>query len=181
MPVELDQKELATLLAGGEFSEGKLVGKKEPEFTDTADVIKINVGKVIEPKGKYKETLVDDVKKHPGEYTIMTPRGRMTIKSAMAKGFNQETGEFDRPNIEEEKEKILQEQTPRNKKIIKRLTDPRNAKVLPDQAAEMGMEEGNPMVKKPKRPMEQPVEEEPAEEEQAVDPAMIQAMMGGGM
>jgi len=42
------------------------------------------------------------------------------------------------------------------------------------------MEEDNPMVKKPKRP---PVEETPEEpeEEEAVDPAMIQAMMGGGM
>lgn len=180
----IDEKIIKDLLIRGESSLGNFKPKEGIAFEEEEPSV-IKSVKMVEPLGKYKKSLKEQVQANPGMYTTMTPRGRMTVKEAIRKGYNFQTGEFDKPDIDKEKERILNGVPEEQRKNVKRLTRPRQAELPEEEAEAMGIEDpANPMVKR-KRPM--PVEAKVAEEEQApegeapVDAAALQALLGGGM
>lgn len=179
----IDEKIIKDLLIRGESSLGNFKPTKDVAFEEEKPSVITSV-KMREPLGKYKKSLQEQVQANPGMYSMMTPQGRMTVKEAIRKGFNFQTGEFDKPDIEKEKERILNGVPEEQRRNVKRLTKPRQAELPEEEAQEMGIEDpANAMVKR-KRPM--PVEAQ-AETEQApegeapVDAAALQALLGGGM
>lgn len=179
----MDEKLIKDLLIRGESSLGNYRPKEEPTFEEAEPSV-ISTFKLKDDLGKYKKSKLDQIKANPGMFTTMTPRGRMTVKDAIRKGYNFQTGEFDKPNIEEEKEKILGALPEEERKNVKRITRPSQAELEEEEAGEMGIEDPTNMMVRKKKPM--PVEAPPQEaavegEEAPMDPAALQALLGGGM
>ncbi len=172
MKDEINQEELQKILTTGESSEGGFSSNKEPEYTKSEDAPKITNTKVVERLGEYEDELIEKIKKNPSAFTMMTPKGRMTVAEAFKKGYNPQTGQFDLPDIDEEKEKILSKQSPENQEALQRLTDPKGAHVPEGHAGMLGLSGEEEYVDHPGMA---------EEEEPQMDPAMMQAMMGGGM
>jgi hypothetical protein len=181
----IDEKLIKELLIRGESSLGNFKPTQDIQYEEEAPSV-IQSVKMREPLGKYKKSLKEQVQANPGMYTMMTPQGRMTVKEAIRKGYNFQTGEFDKPDMDQEKEKILGALPEEERKNVKRLTRPRQAELDEEEAEEMGIEDpANSMVKR-KRPLpveeaEAPMEEAAPEGEAPVDAAALQALLGGGM
>jgi hypothetical protein len=180
----MDEKLIKELLIRGESSLGNYRPVEEPAFEEAEPSV-ISAFKMKEELGKYKKSKLDKIKANPGMFTTMTPRGRMTVKDAIRKGYNFQTGEFDKPNIEEEKEKILGALPEEERKNVKRMTRPSQAQLEEEEAGEMGIEDPTNMMVRRKKPM--PVEEAPQEEvapegeAPQMDASALQALLGGGM
>jgi hypothetical protein len=121
-------------------------------------------------EGQYADKIVEDVLTHPEKYVVKTSKGEMNLKDAMEEGWDPESDTFDEENsIRNQEEKILGGLGDSDRAEIERMTNPSNAKIPPAEAGQFGIDPTNPMV----------AGAGGMEEETEIDPAMMDAMMGG--
>lgn len=156
----LDADVLNTLFMTGDNTEGMFSPKVDEENPDETHVplheeqdedakAKID-GNKVEPKGKYKKQFQKDFMKHPDQYEIVTPKGKMTVAEAMRKGYDPLTKTFRKEHDQENlKKKHLDRVNDADKAKLEELTNPKAANIAPADAEKFGLKEDSPFVKQP--------------------------------
>ena len=136
------------LTADGEDGNIEATPDKEEEKKREEEIdVKISPSKIKQKVGKYSADFIDDIKKHPGKYTVETPRGRMTIKEALKQGWNPKTNEFDDNNsIDAINERHLSGLSQSDKDTIAYMDDPANQKFAPTDAEALGLDPNSPFI-----------------------------------
>lgn len=150
-----------------------MLEEKSPDLEDEEDPeVEFKAKKdSVEPLGQYADKVIEDVMANPAKYTVQTSEGEMNLKEAMDEGWDPETDTFDRENSTRKKEEdILGGLGDSDRNAIQQMTSPSNAQFPQGEADQFGLEPGNPLLAGgPGAPGE----------EEEMDPAMMQAMMGG--
>lgn len=175
---ELDGAILEEMIMTGENTDGmftpnkdEVLNENDPDDALHAEIdedAKIKTGKVGKKFGKYQNKFLQDMKKNPEAYMIMTPKGRMKVTEAMKQGYDPVTKEFTDKTAVDELEEGIKGLPEEEQAALRTLTDPKSAHMAPAQGEEMGLEPGNPMMSAP--PGAIPPEEEEAD---------LAAMLGG--
>ena len=196
---KMDEEVLKEMMMTGDNTNGlfepneeELLDEDEKAHEDVDEEAEVkSSGKVTEKGKKYIKLFQDELKDNPGEFMINTPEGQMTVKEAIKRGFNPETGEFDEAP-EDKLNGMLEGLNDADKEGIQGLLDPRNANIAPADAAKFGLDPSNPMVQQPaasavpgqEAMMQQGMPQgTPLPQEQAGAPqggADIAALLGGG-
>lgn len=186
---ELDPAILEQMMMTGDNTRGMFTPNEEevldeniPEdklHEETDEEAKVKAGKVTKKFGAYQKKFLADMKKNPDAYMIDTPKGKMNVAEAIKQGYDPATKDFTEEPLESKRDKKLEGLSDSDKEIIKKLTDPSAAHIPSKEAEQYGLSPDDPRVA---QMMQQ---EAPAPEGQApegeMDPAMLQAMLGGGM
>lgn len=196
---KMDEDALREMMMTGDNSAGlfepdpdQLLDEDEKAHEDVDEKAEVkSSGKVTEKGKKYIKLFQDELKDNPGDFTINTPEGQMTVKEAIKRGFNPETGTFeDAP--EDKLNGMLGELNEADKDGISKLLNPSNANIAPADATKYGLKASNPMVQAQQVPAPPPEEammqqgvpqRMPLPQEQAGMPqggADIAALLGGG-
>jgi hypothetical protein len=169
--------------SGGMFTpnEDEVLNKNIPDdklHEEISDKAQVKTGKVTKKFGEYQKKFLTDMKKNPEAYMIDTPEGKMNVSEAIKRGYDPATKEFTDEPLTSKRDKELEGLSESDKAIIKQLTDPSAAKIPPKEGEALGLEEGNPMLQQAPVPGAPMPGQAPAPEGE-MDPAMIQAMLGG--
>lgn len=191
---QLDEGTLKEMLMAGDNSGGMFTPNEDevldPNLPDeklheeVSDKAQVKTGKVTKKFGEYQKKFLADMKKNPEAYMIDTPEGKMNVAEAIKRGYDPSTKEFTEEPITSKRDKELEGLSESDKAIIKQLTDPSAANIPPKEGEMFGLEEGNPMLQQAQAPGQVPeLGQIPGQEaptpEGEMDPAMIQAMLGG--
>lgn len=151
----LDDDVLKEMFKTGENTDGMFTPdlkeeEKEDLHEDEDEKAELEVGKTVNPKGKYENNLKNDMLKHPDDYKVMTPKGEMTVSEAIRAGYDPTTKTFKKEHDQEAmKEKYLGSLNDADRSAIESLTSPSAAQVAPADAGMYGLNENSPMIKKP--------------------------------
>ena len=158
---KLDGDTLAGMMMTGDNSEGMF----EPDIdtiTDENDVVHEEVddkakvkssGKVTEKGDKYIELFAQGMRDNPNDFQIDTPKGKMSIRKAIAMGYNPITRKFDQKGIHQTMQEHLSQLNEADQEGIAGLLNPNRAQVAPADASKYGLEPDNPMVRQDAVPM----------------------------
>ena len=153
------------------------------EDDDESVDVDMELGDVEEKIGEYGDEMVDDMKMHPEKYIVNTPRGQMTLKDAIKKGWSPKTGDFTEEDFDEFVKEGRSKLAPSDQEMLEKLTDPHNAGIPAAQGEELGLEEGDPRIMPPQGIA--PGEGHPGEGEDMfadIPPEILeQVLAGGGM
>lgn len=118
--------------------------KKDEELYEKPD-IKGETKEKITDMHKYAAEVAKGIAKNPSEYYVETSEGVMSIKEAMAKGWNPDTGEFDLDPVVDDSEAELEGLSENDRNVIKQLTSRSNAQIAPaDMSGMLGDAEDMP-------------------------------------
>lgn len=194
---QLDESTLQEMLMTGDNSGGMFTPNEDEVLDpnlpddklheDVSDKAKVKTGKVTKKFGEYQKKFMDDMKKNPEAYMIDTPEGKMNVAEAIKRGYDPATKEFSDEPITAKRDKELEGLSESDKAIIKQLTDPSAAKIPPKEGEQYGLAEGDPMLammggEAPAAggsPLEAEIPGQAPAPEGEMDPAMLQAMLGG--
>lgn len=150
---EMDEETIKQILMSGENSDGLFTPDKptkddENIHEEVDEEAKLKTGKVTGQSEKYSKKFREDISKNPDKYKVMTPKGEMTVKEAMAKGYNPLTKCFEKDkvakNIVEKHKKNL---NATDQQAIDTILDPKSANIAPADAGQMGLPANSPMVR----------------------------------
>lgn len=194
---QLDEGTLKEMLMTGDNSGGMFTPNEDEVLDpnlpddklheDVSDKAQVKTGKVTKKFGEYQKKFLADMKKNPEAYMIDTPEGKMNVAEAIKRGYDPSTKEFTEEPITSKRDKELEGLSESDQAIIKQLTDPSAAKIPPKEGEQYGLAEGDPMLammgEEAPAPGGSPLEaaipgQAPAPEGE-MDPAMLQAMLGG--
>ena len=180
---QIDEGTLKEMLMTGDNSGGMFTPNEDevldPNIPDdklheeVSDKAQVKTGKVTKKFGEYQKKFLVDMKKNPEAYMIDTPDGKMNVAEAIKRGYDPSTKEFTDETITSKRDKELEGLSESDQAIIKQLTDPSAAKIPPKEGEMFGIEAGNPMLQ------QAPALGQAPAPEGEMDPAMIQAMLGG--
>ena len=194
---QLDESVLQEMLMTGDNSGGMFTPNEDEVLDpnlpddklheDVSDKAKVKTGKVTKKFGEYRKKFMDDMKKNPEAYMIDTPEGKMNVAEAIKRGYDPATKEFSDEPITAKRDKELEGLSESDKAIIKQLTDPSAAKIPPKEGEQYGLAEGDPMLAMMGggapaaggSPLEAAIPGQAPAPEGEMDPAMLQAMLGG--
>ena len=115
----------------------------KPKADELLKVLESGKGELSE---EYKKELLSKALKDPMSVEVKTPKGWMTVKEAIAQGFNLKTGKFDGKSIPEIDWKgEIDKLDPREKATIESLTKPGARQAGPRNPNTPVNEEGLPM------------------------------------
>ena len=110
--------------------------KNKPEAEELLKILEKGKGEISE---KYKKELLDKALKDPTSVEVNTPRGWMTVRDAIAEGFDLTTNDFTNeamPKVDWEGE--IAKLDPREQETIRKLTKPGTRQAGPSVPAEAG-------------------------------------------
>ena len=196
----IDDEVIAAMMANGDNTKGmfepdesELVDKdkKEKLHEESDEKVKLKTKGEAKPSEKYATEFQKDMIKNPEDYFIQTPKGEMSIKEAMAKGYNPITKRFNN-SANTKKDEALSRLNDKDKAAVEKLFDPSQLGLAPADAQAMGLKpdsqmirQGNPMegtqMSSPSpeqvaTPMSAPAQ--PAGQQPAPD---INALLGGNV
>ena len=190
----LDEETIKQLLMTGEntrgmFSPDEKVLEKElvnDELHAEQDESMQLKTKKADAKGtKYEKNFQEDISKNPSKYSVMTPRGVMTVAEAMREGYDPLTKRFNKDkSMKALKDKYLEGLNEADKAKIEELTDPSTAKVPFKEAKEFGIDPNSALIDRGEQPQEVPAQPglplpEAEEVPQGAPTPDINALLGG--
>jgi hypothetical protein len=164
---DIDQETIEQMLLTGDNENGMFIPDKETkdEFgnkieeekpDESMKISKVKQGKVSD---KYKTAFKEDMAKHPEKYKINTPRGEMTVKEAIQKGYDPITKSFKgKQKLEEAMEKELSKVNDKDREGIRNLLNPDNLHLKEADAAGLGVTKPG-MIQKADNPLAGPAPE----------------------
>jgi hypothetical protein len=179
---ELDEEVLRQMLMTGDNTEGLFTPDKPVDeekdgvklHEEVDEEAEIKTGSIKARTDKYAKKFREGIMKHPQDYKVNTPRGEMTIKEAMAKGYNPITKRFDETKVAGKiVEKHTKELNDADKAAVESVLDPKSANIAPADASQFGLSSDSPMIRQEQSEV-QPTQGTPAQG--APD---ISAMLGG--
>lgn len=150
---EMDEETIKQILMSGENSEGLFTPDKKTEddkelHEEIDEDAKLKTGEVKEQSQKYSKRFREDISKNPDKYKVMTPKGEMTVREAMAKGYNPLTRRFEKDKTAKEiVEKHKKNLNEADKGVIDTILDPKSANIAPADAEQMGLPADSPMIR----------------------------------
>ena len=164
----LDEETIRQLLMTGENTRGMFTpDEKELEkdlindelHAEQDESMKLKT-KSADAKGtKYAKNFQEDISKNPSKYSVMTPRGVMTVAEAMREGYDPLTKRFNKDkSMKALKDKHLEGLNKADKAKIEELTDPSAAKVPFKEAKEFGIDPNSALIDRGEQPQEVPAQ-----------------------
>lgn len=197
----LDDEVIASMMANGDNTKGMFEpdesevvdkDKKEKLHEDPDKDVKLKTKGEAKPSDKYKDKFKEDMVKHPENYYINTPKGKMTIKEAQEQGYDPTTKRFRLKKNNKKEEELLSQLNDKDRAAVEKMMDPSQVGLAPADAQAMGLKpdskmirQGNPMegtqISSPSpaqvaTPMSAPAQ--PAGQQPAPD---INALLGGNV
>lgn len=151
---QLDEEVLKDLLMNGDNTKGmitpsekdrKKANDDEELHEEQDEKAKLKSKGDATPSDKYERHFQKDILKNPENYTINTPNGPMTVKEAMAQGYNPVTRRFRKSN--KEVDKTLSMLNDKDRAAAERLFDPKQLGLAPADADGLGVSPTSNMVK----------------------------------
>ena len=182
----LDDEVIAAMMANGDNTKGmfepdksELVDKdkKEKLHEDPDEKVKLKTKGDAKPSEKYATEFQKDMLKNPEDYTINTPKGEMTIKEAMEKGYDPVTKRFNNSGTKK-KEEVLSQLNDKDRAAVEKLFDPSQVGLAPADAQAMGLKPDSKMVRQ-ENPMEATSMSPPAGPAPTQGAPDINALLGG--
>lgn len=164
---DIDQETIEQMLLTGDNENGMFIPDKETkdEFgnkieeekpDESMKISKVKQGKVSE---KYQTAFKEDMTKHPEKYKINTPRGEMTVKEAIQKGYDPITKTFRaKQKLNAAAEKELAKVNDKDREGIRNLLNPDNLHLKEADAAGLGVTKPG-MIQKAENPLAGPAPE----------------------
>lgn len=149
----INDEVLQSLINNGDNTKGMFTPKEKEDKDDKAheevdEEAKFKVKSDAKPSKKYEKVFQEDMQKNPEKYYVNTPRGKMTLKEAEAKGYDPLTHRFNRKEQKQKEiDQILSTVNDKDKAGIKALLDPAQAGLAQADAEKMGLESNSPLVK----------------------------------
>lgn len=164
----LDEETIKQLLMTGENTRGMFTpDEKELEkdlvndelHAEQDEAMKLKT-KNADAKGtKYAKNFQEDISKNPSKYSVMTPRGIMTVAEAMREGYDPLTKRFNKDkSMRAVKDKYLEGLNEADKAKIEELTDPSTAKVPSKEAKEFGIDPNSALIDRGEQPQGVPAQ-----------------------
>ena len=149
----IDDEVIAAMMANGDNTKG-MFEPDESEVTDEDEKLheeqhedaKVKVKGEAKPSEKYAAEFQKDMIKNPEDYFIQTPKGEMSIKEAMAKGYNPITKRFNN-STNTKKEEALSRLNDKDKAAVEKLFDPSQLGLAPADAQAMGLKPDSKMIR----------------------------------
>lgn len=155
----IDDEVIASMMANGDNTKGmfepdesEVTDKDEKLHEDPDKDVKLKTKGEAKPSDKYATQFQEDMVKNPDKYYINTPKGEMTIKEAMQKGYNPITKRFNNEGTNK-KEQVLSQLNDSDRAAVERLFDPSQVGLAPADAQALGIKPNSPMVRQ-SNPME---------------------------
>lgn len=164
---EIDQELIEQMLLTGDNEKGMFTPDKkdkdehgnkieEEKPDESMKLSKVKQGKVSE---KYQTAFKEDMTKHPEKYKINTPRGEMTVKEAIQKGYDPITKTFRaKQKLNAAAEKELAKVNDKDREGILNLMNPANLHLKEADAAGLGVTKPS-MIQKAENPLAGPAPE----------------------
>lgn len=168
---------LNELLMNGDNSKGMITPSEkdrkkandDEELHEEADPKTKLKGKgEAKPSDKYATKFQEDMLKHPENYEVNTPKGKMSIKEAQEKGYDPVTRRFTRNKPSKKEQDLMNQLNDKDRAAVEKLMDPSQVGLAPADAKAMGLNENSKMIRRP-------------EGEQAAPPMQPEAMPAAGM
>lgn len=163
---QIDEDILASLIANGDNTKGMFepdeseVKEKDEKLHEEPDEeAKLKTKGDAKPSDKYATEFQKAMIKNPEDYMVNTPRGEMTIKEAMAKGYDPITKRFNN-EVANKKENTLNKLNDKDRAAVEKLFDPSQLGLAPADAEAMGLKADSNMIRQG-NPMEQPPTQAP--------------------
>lgn len=149
----LDDEVIQAMMANGDNTKGmfepdesEVVDKDDKLHEDPNEKVKLKTKGDAKPSKKYETEFQKDMIKNPENYYINTPRGKMTIKEAIQKGYNPITKRFNNEGTNK-KEQVLSQLNDRDRAAVEKLFDPSQVGLAPADAQAMGLKPDSPMIR----------------------------------
>lgn len=158
---QLDDEVLASMMANGDNTKGmfepdesEVIDKDKDEklHEEQTDEVKLKTKGQAKPSKKYESAFQKDILKNPENYYINTPKGEMTVKEAMSKGYNPLTRDFDN-QTNSKLEQTMSMLNDKDREAVGKLFDPAQVGLAPADAESMGLKADSAMVRQ-NNPME---------------------------
>ena len=184
----IDAEILQQLMSNGDNSKGmfepnedELLEENEKAHEDQDEDVKIKTKGKAEPSKKYEKEFQKDMIKNPENYYINTPKGEMTVKEAIQKGYNPITKRFNNASTNK-KEQVLSQLNNKDRAAVEKLFDPSQVGLAPADARAMGLKPDSPMIAQ-QSPEEQAMVQAPAAMPQQVAAGQpdITQLLGGNL
>lgn len=165
---QLDDEVIASMMANGDNTKGMFEpdesevvdkDKKEKLHEDPDEKVKLKTKGDAKPSEKYATEFQKDMIKNPENYYINTPKGEMTVKEAIQKGYDPLTKRFNKGDTNK-KDEILSQLNDKDRAAVEKLFDPSQVGLAPADATSMGLKPNSKMIRQG-NPMEQPPDQAP--------------------
>lgn len=158
---QLDDEVLASMMANGDNTKGmfepdesEVIDKDKDEklHEEQTDEVKLKTKGQAKPSKKYESAFQKDILKNPENYYINTPKGEMTVKEAISKGYNPLTRDFDN-QANSKLEQTMSMLNDKDREAVGKLFDPAQVGLAPADAESMGLKADSAMIRQ-SNPME---------------------------
>ena len=156
---QIDDSIIASMIANGDNTKG-MFEPDESEVTDKEDKLheetdedaKLKTKGDAKPSEKYATEFQKDMLENPEDYYINTPKGKMSIKEALQKGYDPVTKRFNN-QANKKKEETLAMLNDKDRAAVEKLMDPSQVGLAPADAQAMGLPSNSKMIRQT-NPME---------------------------
>ena len=149
----IDDEVIASMMANGDNTKGmfkpdesEVTDKDEKLHEDPDEEVKLKTKGEAKPSKKYETEFQKDMIKNPENYYINTPKGKMTIKEAIQKGYNPITKRFNNESTDK-KEQVLSQLNDSDRAAVEKLFDPSQVGLAPADAQAMGLKPDSKMIR----------------------------------
>lgn len=158
---QLDDEILASMMANGDNTKGmfepdesEVIDKDKDEklHEEQTEEVKLKTKGQAKPSKKYESAFQKDILKNPENYYINTPKGEMTVKEAISKGYNPLTRDFDN-QANSKLEQTMSMLNDKDREAVGKLFDPAQVGLAPADAESMGLKADSAMIRQ-SNPME---------------------------
>ena len=158
---QLDDEVLASMMANGDNTKGmfepdesEVIDKDKDEklHEEQTEEVKLKTKGQAKPSKKYESAFQKDILKNPENYYIDTPRGEMTVKEAISKGYNPLTRDFDN-QANSKLEQTMSMLNDKDREAVGKLFDPAQVGLAPADAESIGLKADSAMIRQ-SNPME---------------------------
>ena len=149
----IDDEVIASMMANGDNTKGmfepnesEVTDKDEKLHEDPDKDVKLKTKGEAKPSDKYATQFQEDIIKNPENYYINTPKGEMTVKEAMQKGYDPLTKRFNGGGTNK-KDEMLSQLNDKDRAAVEKLFDPSQVGLAPADAASMGLKPDSKMIR----------------------------------
>ena len=151
---QIDDSIIASMMANGDNTKG-MFEPDESEVTDKDDKLheetdedaKLKTKGEAKPSEKYATEFQKDIIKNPEDYYINTPKGKITIKEALQKGYNPITKRFNLKKNTKREEELFNQLNDKDRAAVEKLMDPSQVGLAPADAQAMGLPSNSKMIR----------------------------------
>lgn len=150
----LDDEVIQAMMSNGDNTKGmfepdesEVVDKDEKLHEDPDEKVKLKTKGDAKPSDKYATEFQKDIIKNPENYYIDTPKGKMTIKEAMSKGYNPITKRFNAKEPSNKAKELFSKLNENDKKAVQKMVDPSQVGLAPADAESMGLKPDSKMIR----------------------------------